>query len=121
MNMNSESDQPAAAAYLLLLAVQIIGASFVIWLALPSFRQIVLNPGDQIPSNPYEDFSTIGTLLVMQAAYWYRPLRIPIPFLGSSVILNHVLVFLDRLSFIFGGALFSVVFFDTFPNQGMNG
>jgi len=115
MNTNLENDQPKTAVYLLLLAAQVIGAGFVIRTALPAFRQIVLNPGDQLTYDPQEDFSAIGALLVMQAAYWYRLLRISIPFQGSSVILNHLLLFLARLSFIFGGTLFSVVFFRHLP------
>jgi hypothetical protein len=115
MNTNLENDRPRTVAYLLLLAAQIIGAVFVMWNALPAFGQLVLNPGNQPPSRPYEDASTIGILLVMQATYWYRLLRIPIPFQGSSLVLNHLLLFLGRLSFIFGGALFSVVFFRHLP------
>jgi hypothetical protein len=115
MHTNVENDQPRIVVYLLLLAVQIIGAVFVMWNALPEFRQLVLNPGDQAPYDPYEDSSTIGALLVMQVAYWYRLLRIPIPFRGSSLVLNHLFLFLGRLSFIFGGALFSVVFFRHIP------
>jgi hypothetical protein len=115
MNTNLENDQPRKAAYLLLLAAQVIGAVFVMWNALPGFGQLVLNPGNQPPYNPYEDSWTIAALLVMQAAYWYRLLRIPIPFQGSSLVLNHLFLFLGRLSFIFGGALFSVVFFRHLP------
>jgi hypothetical protein len=63
----------------------------------------------------YNNLATIGTLLVMQVAYWYRLLRVPIPFESSNVILNHLLLFLGRLSFIFGGALFSLVFFRHLP------
>jgi hypothetical protein len=115
MNTNLENDQPRAVVYLLLLAAQVIGAIFLMWNASPTFGQLVLYPGDQPRSRPYEDASTIGTLLVMQAAYWYRLLRIPIPFQGSSLVLNHLFLFLGRLSFIFGGALFTVVFFRHLP------
>jgi hypothetical protein len=115
MIANLKNDQPRAVVYLLLLAAQIIGAVFVMWDELPAFRQLVLDPGEQPPHNSYEYASTIGALFVMQAAYWYRLLRIPIPFQGSSVVLNHLLLFLGRLNFIFGGALFSVVFFRHIP------
>jgi hypothetical protein len=39
------------AAYLLLLAIQMAGALFVVWRELPDFRQLVLNPGFQLPYN----------------------------------------------------------------------
>jgi hypothetical protein len=53
--------------------------------------------------------------LLMQVAYWYRLLRVAIPFQGAHVILSHVFLFLGRLSFIFGAALFAVVFFRHLP------
>ena len=71
--MNLKRDHPKA-VYLLLLA-------------LPEFRQLALNPGEQLRYVPYDDFTTIGTPLAMQVVYWYRLLRIPIPFQGSNLIL----------------------------------
>jgi hypothetical protein len=112
--MYLKHDHPKA-VYLLLLALQASGAIFFVWEELPEFRQLALNPGDQLRYVPYDDFATIGTLFVMQVAYWYRLLRIPIPFQGSNLIFNHALLFVGRLSFIFGAALFSVVFFRHLP------
>jgi hypothetical protein len=109
------ASRPRRGIYLLLLSVQIVGAGFFIWKELPDFRQLALNPGQQLPYIPYDNLATIGVLFVMQVAYWYRLQRIPIPFQGSNLILNHLLLFLGRLSFIFGGALFSVVFFRHLP------
>jgi len=88
----------------------------------PEFRQLALNPGEQLRYVPYNDFTTIGTVFVMQVAYWYRLLRLSIPFQSSRPILNHALLFVGRLSFIFGGALFSVAFFRHLPvmNQDAN-
>lgn len=103
------------AAYLLLLAIQIAGAFFVVWREVPDFRQLALHPGEQLPYMRYDDFSTVGALIAMQAAYWYRLRYIPIPFQGSHVILSHILLFLGRIGFIFGGSLFAVVFFRHLP------
>jgi hypothetical protein len=103
------------AAYLSLLAVQITGALVFVWKVLPAFDQLLRNPGQQLPFLPYDDVTTAGILLVMQIAYWYRLQRVPIPFQRSNLILSHVFLFLGRLSFIFGGALFSVVFFRHLP------
>jgi hypothetical protein len=103
------------AAYLLLLAVQIAGAFFIVWRELPDFRQLALNPGTQLPYLRTDDFSTLGTVVIMQAAYWYRLCRVPIPFSDEKVILSHILLFLGRLSFIFGGSLFAIVFFRHLP------
>jgi hypothetical protein len=103
------------AAYLALLGVQVIGAFTFICKEMSSFNQLLDNPGQQIPFIPYDDLTAIGILFVMQVAYWYRLQRIPIPFGGPSQILSHLFLFFGRLSFIFGGALFSVVFFRHLP------
>ena len=104
--------------YMLLLAVQIVGAMFLIATILPDFRQLARYPGEQLPYLRGDDFALIIVLVIMQAAYWVRLQYVPIPFKGSSVLLNHLLLFLGRLSFIFGGALFAVVFFRHLPELG---
>ena len=103
--------------YLLLLAIQILGALIFIWQQLPEFRQVVINPGEQLPYDAFSDLSAVGVLFVMQISFWYRLLNIPIPFRRPNMILNHVLLFLGRLSFIFGSALFSVVVFRHLPEM----
>ena len=121
MNTNRESASqtssptPRVAAYLFLLAVQIAGALIFVWKAIPAFNQLLRNPGQQLPFLPYDDLTTAGILLVMQIAYWIRLQRVPIPFQRSNLILSHLFLFLGRLSFIFGGALFAVVFFRHLP------
>jgi hypothetical protein len=115
MNTKREHGSPRVATYLSLLAVQIIGAVFFIWKELPAFNQLLHSPGEQLAYVPYDDLTTLGILLAMQAAYWYRLRRIPIPFQGPNPILSHLLLFLGRLTFVFGGALFSVVFFRHVP------
>ncbi len=115
MKTNFENGSRRAAAYVFLLAVQIAGALVLVWKELPAFNQLLSHPGQQLPFVPYDDLTTAGILLVMQFAYWYRLRRVPIPFHGSYPVLSHVFLFLGRLSFIFGGALFSVVFFRHLP------
>jgi hypothetical protein len=116
--MKTNNEHRKAAIYLFLLAVQIFGAFTFIWQQLPSFRQVAVNPGEQLPYDAASDLMTIGTLFVMQISFWYRLLRIPIPFRRPNLILNHVLLFLGRLSFIFGSALFAVVAFRHVPELG---
>jgi hypothetical protein len=109
-----------SAGYLLLLGVQATGTLVVISRELPDFRQLVLYPGEQLPYLRGDDFAMIGTVIAMQAAYWYRLRFVPIPFHGSNVILSHLLLFLGRLTFIFGGSLFGVVFFRHLPELANN-
>ena len=116
MTPNQERAQPAL--YIFLLAIQILGAITFVWQQLPEFRQVLTNPGEQLPRDPSSDLMTAGILLVMQVSFWIRLLRIPIPFRRSNVFLNHLFLFLGRLSFIFGSALFSVVVFRHLPELG---
>jgi hypothetical protein len=115
MNKNFESGSPRVAVYTSLLAIQVVGALVFVWKELPAFNQLLRHPGQQLPYIPYDDLTTAGILLAMQVAYWYRLRRIPIPFQGSNPILSHLFLFLGRLSFVFGGALFAVVFFRHLP------
>jgi hypothetical protein len=114
MKMNDE--RPKAAAYLFVLAIQILGAILFVWQQLPEFRQLVVNPGEQLPYDVVSDVMTVGVLAVMQISFWYRLLFIPIPFRRPNMILNHVFLFLGRLSFIFGGALFPLRFSGIFQS-----
>jgi hypothetical protein len=113
--MKMKSDHPKAAIYLFVLAIQICGVIFFVWQQLPSFTRVLLNPGEQLAYDTYSDLLTVGVLSVMQISYWCRLLHIPVPFQRSNVILHHVFLFLGRLSFIFGSALFSVVVFRHLP------
>jgi hypothetical protein len=116
--MKPNKERPQTALYLLLLAIQIVGAIAFVCQQLPEFTQVLTNPGEQLPKDISSDLMTAGILFVMQASFWVRLLRVPIPFRYSNVFLNHVFLFLGRLSFIFGSALFSVVVFRHLPELG---
>ena len=55
-------------------------------------------------------------IVVMQATYWYRLRRVPVCVPVTSSVLSHLALFAGRLSFIFGGAMFSIVFFRHLPS-----
>ena len=103
--------------YLLLFAIQMFGSDFIVWQDLPAFRQLVLSPGEQQASTAYDGNTVLAVLFAMQAAYWYRLLRVAIPFRGPSLALS-LFLFLGRLNFIFGSALFSIVVFRHVPELG---
>jgi hypothetical protein len=102
-------------AYPLLLATQIAGMIIFVWQELPEFDQLLRNPGQQLPKDVYSDGITFGIFCMMQIAYWWRVLYVPIPFRRPNLFLNHVFLFFGRLSFIFGGSLFAVVVFRHAP------
>jgi hypothetical protein len=109
---------PEGMIYLLLFVIQILGALIFIWQELPEFEQLLSIPGEQIRTEIYSDLIIFGVFCVMQMSFWYRVLYVPIPFRRSNLFLNHVFLFFGRLSFIFGGALFSVVVFRHLPKMG---
>jgi len=109
------NEHPKTALYWLLLAIQIAGAICFVWQELPEFRQIVINPGEQLPKNTRSDLMMAGIFFTMQIAFWVRMLRVPIPFRRPNLFLNHLFLFFGRLAFIFGSALFSVVVFRHLP------
>ena len=104
--------------YLLLFAIQMFGSDFIVWTDLPAFREIALTPGEQLANTPYDGNTVVAVLLVMQGAYWYRLQRVEIPFRGRSLVLSHLFLFLGRLNFIFGSALFAIVVFRHVPELG---
>ena len=116
--MKTNDERPKAVTYLSVLAIQISGAIVFVWQLLPEFRQIAVNPGAQLPRDSFSDPVAVSILLVMQISFWCRLLYIRIPFRRPNVILNHVFLFLGRLSFIFGSALFSIVVFRHLPELG---
>ena len=103
------------AVYLFLLSVQLTGALFIILDGLPEFRHLVVHPGEQLPYTRYDNPAAPVMIIAMQAAYWYRLQRVSISFRVSNTIVSHLFLFLGRLTFIFGGSLFGVVFFRHLP------
>jgi hypothetical protein len=101
--------------YILLLAIQLSGTLFFIWQELPEFRQVLTNPGVQLPRDDPSDLLLLGVFCAMQIAFWIRQYHVPIPIRRPNVFLHHLFLFFGRLSFIFGSTLFSVLVFRHLP------
>jgi hypothetical protein len=115
MKRESGKQRLGILTYLLLFAVQMFGSDFLVWKSLPAFRELLLNPGEQLANTPYDNNAVVAVLFAMQGAYWYRLRRVAIPFRGPNVALSHLFLFLGRLNFIFGSTLFSIVLFRHLP------
>ena len=98
-----------AGAYLTLLAIQSIAATAIIAAFQGAFRIVADEVGvlHRIPVASL--IALIAAMAVSQAAYWYRFSRIELPD-WKRVFVGHCLGFASRLSFIFGGAMFSLFF-----------
>jgi hypothetical protein len=100
MKQDSGYDRLRVVTYLLLFAVQMFGSDFIVWQDLPAFRQLVLSPGEQPASTPYDGNTVLAVLFAMQAAYWYRLQRVASPFRGPSLALSHLFLFLYSYSWV---------------------
>ena len=116
--MKADREPPKTMLYLLLLAMQVFGAIAFVWQQLPEFEQVVVNPGKQLPRDIASDLTAAGIFCLMQIAFWYRLRHVQIPVRRQNVLVGHVFLFLGRLSFIFGSALFSVAVFRHLPELG---
>ena len=116
--MKTTNEQPKATIYFVVLALQVSGTLVFVWQQLPEFRQIAANPGKQLPYDTTSDLMMVGVFAVMQISFWYRQLYVPIPFRRTNMFLNYVFLFLSRLSFIFGSALFAMAVFRHLPELG---
>jgi hypothetical protein len=103
--------------YLILLALQIFGAVAFILQELPEFRQILKSPGMQPAKDIRSDLIIVGILCCMQIPFWVRVLYVSVPAQRPNPLLSHIFLFLGRLTFIFGSALFSVVVFRHLPEM----
>lgn len=113
--MTGNNERPQTVIYLFLLAAQICGVILLVWQGLPAFRQVLLNPGEQPSNQTYPELAMLAVSAGMQISYWCRLRYIPIPSQRPNIFLSHLFLFLGRLSFIFGSALFSVVVFRHLP------
>ena len=67
--MKTNDERPKAAAYLFVLAIQILGAILFVWQQLPEFGRLVVNPGAQLPYDVVSDVMTVAALAVMQILF----------------------------------------------------
>jgi hypothetical protein len=117
--MKAKNPQQKIGLYRLLLALQIMGAFTFIWQELPEFRQVASNPGEQIPRDDLSDLLLVGFRLVMQGAFWCRMRLIPMPVFRPNAFLQHLFLFLGKLSSSSAAPCSASPCSGTFPNSIM--
>jgi hypothetical protein len=106
--------RPSVRSYLVCLTF-LSAAAFAILAAIGRvFRTLIDSLGVLHQASQMELGLLIGAICAFQGAYWYRIKNISIP-PWRSVVFSHILGFTSRLSFIFGGALFSLYFLRHVP------
>lgn len=100
--------------YSVLLFAQTAGLAIILWQGAPVYRRIVAGfPGPS--AGPRAIILAILAVVLIQGAYWLRTAIIPSLMLPPNKFLTHIVLFLGRLSFIFGAALFTAVMYYRFP------
>jgi hypothetical protein len=101
--------------YCILLLAQTIAVWGLIWFAMPIFRQFLAEPGRIRDLTVEDEIAIAGGTIILQISYWVRFCLVKIWVPVQSVFLAHLVKFFGRVSFFFGGALFSTVFFRHIP------
>jgi len=106
--------------YAALLLVQTAGVVLILWQGVPLYRLIMKNPGPE-----YAGLGTfvwaIVAVVAIQVAYWLRLRLAPTIALRPNIVLSHIILFLARISFVFGTALFSTIVFLRLPDISVSG
>ena len=97
----------------LLFATETAGALTILWQGVPIYRRLLMGvTNEQAGANVFL-WVSIG-VTVIQVSYWIRLRCFPPPRFSRQLVLGHAIRFLGRLSFVFIGGMFGVVFFTRF-------
>jgi hypothetical protein len=105
----------ALVRYLTLLLVQTACAFVMLDHIRLTFGILIDNTGirQTMPILPLVQIA--AAVVIGQVCYWIRVLSVAPPFAYRNILLGHLFSFAGRLSFIFGGALFSFYFMRHLP------
>jgi len=97
----------------LLFTAESTGALMILWNGVPIHQRLLMGHTAQQADPRIFVLGAVAVILI-QSAYWIR-LRCFPPFrFKRRLVLGHAIQFLGRLSFVFIGGMFSVVFFTRF-------
>lgn len=122
--MKSGSGLSAPWVYASLLAAQTAAAFILFWMAFPIFYNLVTHLGERQVLDFSRQVAIVASAALLHCFYWTRLKWVPVTRPFHSVFVAHLLFFASRVSFFFGGAFFSAIFFrhlpelDIFPPLG---
>ena len=96
-----------------------MAAIALIVLTLPTFLRMIANLGTPQELSVWTEITIILDAALLQCFYWTRYLWVPVYAPFKNVFAGHIFQFLSRTSFLFGGAMFSTIFFRHIPALGM--
>jgi hypothetical protein len=97
--------------YWTMFAVESAGMIFILYEALPLYQRLLRGPGGDRPG-AHLLLPGVCIVIVMQICYWTMRRIRPRIARRSNAFVAHLLLFLSRLSFIFAGALLSLMLFN---------
>lgn len=112
---NMTDRQKNTIAYAALMVLQSLAVAYLLWVIFPIFYAVVTHLGErqQVPSSTF--IAILIAALVQQASYWARMRWVEVRAPFSSILVSHLFSFAARLAFLFGGVLFSTIFFRHLP------
>ncbi|WP_455270936.1 hypothetical protein [Rhizobium herbae] len=123
-NLKAGSELSAPWFYAVLLAAQTAAAFILFWMVFPIFYSLVTHLGERQGLDFPQQLAIVASAALLHCFYWTRLKWVPVTPPFHSVFVAHLLFFASRVSFFFGGALFSAIFFrhlpelDVFPPLG---
>ncbi|WP_261322838.1 hypothetical protein [Rhizobium leguminosarum] len=81
----------------------------------PIFHGLVTNLGERQTLDLSDQVGIVVSAALLHCCYWTRLKWVPVTRPFHSVFVAHLLFFASRVSFFFGGALFSAIFFRHLP------
>ena len=97
----------------LLFTAESAGALMILWNGVPIHQRLLVGHTTQQADPRVFVLGAVAVILI-QSAYWIRLRYFPPPRCNRRLVLGHAIQFLGRLSFVFIGGMFSVVFFTRF-------
>src|SRR6266487_1809067 len=97
----------------LLFAAESTGALMILWNGGPIHRRLLMGHTTQQADPSVFVLGAVAVILI-QRTYWTRLRCFPPLRFKRQLVLGHAIQFLRRLSFVFIGGMFSVVFFTRF-------
>ncbi|MBK3745030.1 hypothetical protein G3A39_38195 [Paraburkholderia aspalathi] len=104
-----------ASLYAALLLGQTASTFLLFWMVFPIFINLVTHLGEIQDIRMLDQAVIIGSSVLLHCFYWSRLKWVSIVRPCRNIVVAHFCSFASRVSFFFGGALFSVVFFRHIP------
>jgi hypothetical protein len=101
--------------YVLLLVMQTLTIVIIVLSIIPIYDALIAAVGVQLRHLPQSPLLLVAALILFHCTYWFRLLRVPIAVRGHSLLLSHLVLFVARLSFIFGTSFFALIVFRHLP------